>query len=107
MIQIQEQNHELLAQIAANSEIQLELTRKKANRDKQKTYWLIGKYIGIGLLIAGSLLYTPILMKQMTQSIMGDMIGGVGGGNPLSQQVDPANVQSLLEELDIGAILGQ
>lgn len=97
LIQLQEQNQELLQTIAANSEIQIQTIKTQG---RYKLYGTIAKYIFYGLIIYWSIAMTP----KLIQGITNQMLGGIT--QQASGQINPDNIQNVLENIDLNAILG-
>lgn len=99
---------ELLESTAWNSEKTAEFLRRK---DKRETisFWLHATIMVITIAwLVWLLIYLPTMIEVITEKMMesmGPMLMG-GGNGGLGAQVDPENIQKIMESLDLGAILG-
>lgn len=105
MIELEEQNKMLLAQIAVNQDMIRTNTGKILNIFRM-AFWtrMVMLVLLVGVTIA-SIYYMPKIIQTTTDMMMGSMFGGTSpGATDISQEIDPANIQNILEGLDLNAI---
>lgn len=98
---------ELLESIAWNNQFTADAIRHMEKRERIKFWFNVSLKVVMLVWLIWLIFYLPTMIEVITAKMMesmGPMLMGSGAG--LGAQVDPENIQKIMESLDLGAILG-